>query len=193
MTDKQVSLFPDTIPSDTLKILHDLDRSEVEPLAYKILNIIEPFVEKAQIAGSIRRYRGKVNDIDIVVQPKPQCWINIIKEVRSEFDAITEKQGPKLATLYVPFMSQQGGGHVQLDLFRAEKNTYGIVLLVRTGSIKHNVYLCNLALNKGLRLQYSQGLVDQSGQIVAAKTEEEVFAALALPFISPQDREIKEG
>ena len=194
MTGKQTSLFPSKSHDPaTLTILHDLDRAEVEPLAYKILCEIEPFCVKAEIAGSIRRRKGGINDIDIVVQPRtePGSWLNIIKTLRSEFDALTEKQGDKLATLYVPFASCKGQGHVQVDLYRATSATWGILLLVRTGSKEHNVYLCNLALAKGMRLLYSQGLVDKDGRVVAGKTEEEVFQALELPFIIPQEREVK--
>lgn len=192
MNEKQSTLFPGTPKtSPTLNVLRNLDRSEIEPLAFKILAEIEPFCEKAQIAGSIRRLKTTINDIDIVVQPKPDSWLQIIKEIRHEFNTVTEKQGDKLATLLIPFCSKQGHGHVQLDIYRASQSTWGILLLVRTGSAEHNVYLCNLALAKGLRLQYSQGLVDSKGNVIAGKTEEDVFEALGLPFILPQNREVK--
>jgi DNA polymerase (family 10) len=188
MTGEQKTLFP----KPEMNVLRDLDRSEVEPLAFKILQVVEPLCEKVQIAGSIRRRKGGVNDIDLVIQPKPECaaWLNIIKQIRSEFDAVTEKQGEKLAVMYVPFASRQGQGYVQVDLYRATRATFGILLLVRTGSKEHNVHLCNVALAKGMRLLYSQGLVDKDGKVIAGKTEEEVFEALGLPFVVPQDREI---
>ena len=193
MSDRQDTLFPDT--RKELPVLQGLDRSEVESLAFKILGEIEPFCLKAEIAGSIRRRRGVVNDVDIVVLPKPQVvvgapdsWLNIVKVVRSEFGAVTVKQGPKLASFNIPVLCQKGG-YVQVDLYRAEPETWGILLLVRTGSKEHNVKLCNLAISRGLRLKYSVGLTDQRGLVVAGRTEEEVFAALGLPFISPGERE----
>lgn len=189
VSDRQDTLFPDT--RKELPVLQGLDRSEVEPLAFKILGEIEPFCLKAEIAGSIRRRRGVVNDVDIVVLPRPgkdDSWLTIIKTVRSGFDASTVKQGDKLAVLNVPFASKEG--YVQVDLYRAEPDTWGILLLVRTGSKEHNVKLCNLAISKGLRLKYSVGLTDQRGLVVAGRTEEEVFAALGLPFIPPGEREV---
>lgn len=191
MSKKQSTLFPKTPgTSSTLNILRDLDRSEVEPLAFKIISVIGPYCTRAEVAGSIRRHKPTINDIDIVVLPKPHSWVQIIKEVRFSFDAVTEKQGDKLATLYLPFASEQGLGHIQVDLYRATKYTWGILLLVRTGSAEHNVHLCNLALRKGLRLQYSQGLIDSKDNVIAGRTEEEVFEALGLPFIIPQDRDV---
>lgn len=123
MTDEQSRLFP----KPSLNVLRDLDRSEIEPLAYKILVEMEPFCVRSMIAGSIRRRKGKINDIDIVVQPKPvfNAWLDIIKFLRHDYDAITEKQGEKLAVMYVPFASKQGQGHVQVDLYRATAQTFG--------------------------------------------------------------------
>ena len=191
MTHKQSSLFPDSDTSDKLNVLRGLDRFEVEPLAFKIISVVEPYCLKAQVAGSIRRRKPAVNDIDIVVQPKPYSWIQIIKAIRREFDAITEKQGEKLATLYVPFASKQGQGHLQVDLYRASKRTWGVLLLIRTGSAEHNIYLCNLAIRKGYRLAYSKGLLTEKGEVIASKTERDVFQALGLEFIPPQNREVE--
>jgi DNA polymerase (family 10) len=194
LTEKQTTLLGD-FPT-TLNVLQDLDRGEVEPLAFKVLTTIEPMCQRTQIAGSIRRFRPLINDIDIVLEPKVMSqnvdtWLQIIKIIRHEFDAVTSKQGPKLATLYIPFASKKGQGHVQLDLYRASPETYGILLLIRTGSAQHNVYLCNLAINKGLCLEYSRGLI-KNGNVIAGRTEEEVFAALGLPFVPPGNREVQE-
>jgi DNA polymerase (family 10) len=184
-------LFPDSNKTDAFNVLRGLERAEVEPLALKIIRAIEPYSAKAEIAGSIRRQKDAVNDIDIVVEPKPHSWIKLLKEIRRKFDAVTEKQGAKLATLYVPFVSKQGQGYVQVDLYRANKRTWGILLLIRTGSAKHNIYLASLAIRKGYRLAYSKGLLNEKSEVVASKTEREVFQALGMDYIPPQDREVK--
>jgi len=197
---KQSILFPDVSKtsstskiSNTLNVLQGLDRAEVEPLAFKVLSVIQPLCVKSEVAGSSRRGRALINDLDIVVQPRPLpgCWLQLLKNVKDEFDAVTEKQGNKLATLYLPFKStKQGFGHVQVDFYRAEAGAWGILLLVRTGSKEHNMKLCNLAIKKGLSLQYSVGLTDKSGRVVAGRSEEEVFQALGLAYVEPKDREV---
>jgi DNA polymerase (family 10) len=191
MTHKQTPLFPDSDKSDTFSVLRCLSRAEIEPLALKIIRAIRPYCTKVEVAGSIRRQKDAVNDIDIVVEPKPHSWIKLLKEIRRKFDAVTEKQGAKLATLYVPFVSKQGQGYVQVDLYRANKRTWGILLLIRTGSAKHNIYLASLAIRKGYRLAYSEGLVNEKGEVVASKTERDVFEALELDYIAPKDREVQ--
>lgn len=188
---KQRPLFPESDTASALNVLRGLERAEVEPLAFKIVSVIGPHCIRAEVAGSIRRRKSTVNDIDIVVLPKPQSWIQVIKEIRREFGAITEKQGEKLATLYVPFVSKQGRGYVEVDLYRASEGTWGILLLIRTGSAEHNIYLANLAIRKGYHLAYSKGLLNEKDEVVASKTEEEVFQALGLDYRSPEDRELK--
>ena len=192
MTGKQTSLLPkDADTSEALNILRGLDRTEVEPFALKIVSTIEHHCIRLEIGGSIRRRRPTVNDIDLVIQPKPNSWVQLIKAVRREFDAITEKQGQKLATLYVPFASKQGEGLLQLDLYRASRRTWGILLLIRTGSAEHNIYLAKLAIRKGYRLAYSKGLLDEGGEIIASETEQDVFQALGLDYIPPAERELQ--
>jgi DNA polymerase/3'-5' exonuclease PolX len=129
LSDKQSTLFPNTSAVsktlDTLNVLQGLPRSEIEPLAFKILRVVEPWCRRVEIAGSFRRGKAVINDLDIVVQPQPSigCWPAILRSVREDFDAVTEKQGDKLATLYLPFASKQGNGHVQVDFYRADPTT----------------------------------------------------------------------
>jgi DNA polymerase (family 10) len=197
---KQSILFPGSNPartttSDALNVLQGLDRSEVEPLAARMLETIGTFCVGVEVAGSFRRGKAVINDLDVVVQPTAafgfSSWLKILKAVRVTFGAVTETQGNKASRMYLPFSSQkQGNGYVQVDFYCAEATTWGVLLLVRTGSKEHNVKLCNLAIAKGLRLKYSVGLLNDSGHVVAGRTEEEVFAALGLPFVPPQEREV---
>jgi len=188
---KQRPLFPIADTSSTLNVLRGLDRVEVEPLALEIVSRISPFCIRVEVAGSIRRRKSTVNDIDIVVLPKPQFWVQVVKEIRHKFSAVTEKQGEKLATLYVPLASKQGKGYVEVDLYRASEGTWGILLLIRTGSAEQNIYLSSLAIRKGYHLAHSKGLTNEKGEVIASKTEQEVFQALGLDYKSPEDRELK--
>ena len=192
MSHRQAPLFPEKPEgSDKLHILRGLDRAEVEPFAATIVSTIAPHCVRVEVAGSIRRRRPTVNDVDVLVQPKPNAWLEIIKSLRREFNAVTEKQGEKLATLFLPFVSKQGQGYLHVDLYRASKATWGILLLIRTGSKEHNIYLAKLAIHKGYHLAYSKGLLDEKDEVVASKTEEDVFQALDLDYLPPEDRELK--
>ena len=70
MTRKQSSLCPDSDTSDTLNVLRGLDRAEAEPLALKIIDAIEPYCLRAQIAGSIRRCKDTLKQLMIHLTQK---------------------------------------------------------------------------------------------------------------------------
>ncbi len=173
-------------------------------LAEKVLLALYPYCTGLKIAGSIRREKTEVNDIDIVAIPKcidkpgplggtvhlteSQVWLERIPSVLSKAGLILEVSGQELIRCSIPYPD----GLFQVDVYRARPETWGVILLVRTGSKEHNVKLCTLARSKGLKLSASEGIVTQEGfgDVIASKTEEEIFAALGLAFVEPKDREV---
>ena len=83
-------------------------------------------------------------------------------------------------------------GLFQVDFYRAKPQTFGILLLVRTGSAEHNVWLAGCAISKGMRIKYSEGLI-KDNSVIAGETEKGVFEALGLPCPLPSEREIVDG
>jgi len=79
-----------------------------------------------------------------------------------------------------------------VDFYRAKPSTFGIHLLVRTGSADHNMWLAGYAISKGMRIKYSEGLI-KDNSVIAGETEQGVFEALGLPYPLPSEREIVEG
>ena len=80
----------------------------------------------------------------------------------------------------------------QVDFYRAMEQTFGIQVLIRTGSADHNMWLAGYAISKGCRLKYSEGLI-KDDVAVAGETEESVFSALGLQCPEPQHREVVDG
>ena len=170
-------------------------------LAEKVCAVLRPFCERVVVAGSVRRGRAEVNDVDIVAMPKPvdlpgalggtahfgesQVWKDLVPKALVKWGLKLEASGQELLRLSFPLTG------FQVDVYRARPETWGVILLVRTGSKEHNVKLCTLARSKGLKLSACEGVVSQDGfgQIIASKTEEEIFAALGLAFVEPKDRE----
>jgi DNA polymerase/3'-5' exonuclease PolX len=83
-------------------------------------------------------------------------------------------------------------GLFQVDFYRAKPSTFGIHLLIRTGSAQHNCWLAGYAISKGMRLKYSEGLI-KDAMPIAGEDEKGVFFALGLPCPLPTEREIVEG
>jgi DNA polymerase (family X) len=165
-------------------LLADAERF-VEPLlAY--LNEI-PEVERLEVAGSYRRRRETVGDIDllaITTSPGP---------VMEGFLAYPQRDkilmsGDTRSTITL-------GSGLQVDLRVVPPDCYGAALVYFTGSKEHNVKLRRRAVEKGLRIsEYGVFRVDENdpeaeGERIAGREEADVYATVGLAFIPPELRE----
>lgn len=146
--------------------------------------------QRVMIAGSIRRLRDDVGDIDLVLlDPTAENpWArHQIGEALSALGYVQQKDGERIAT----FTRE---GTCALDLYYATPETWGITMLVRTGSAAHNIKLTQVAqrMLPARALRVSQGIVDTAGRVIASQTEEEIFKALGITFVRPEDREAPE-
>jgi len=167
---------------------------DAEKLAAEIIGVIEPYTIKVAVAGSLRRRRPEPNDIDIVLIPKPFMWESLLSKVAiscrnptpegssglSLGGSLVIRKGPKIATLKFPGST--------VDFYVATPETWGILLLIRTGSKQHNIKLCSKAREMGLMLSACRGVI-RDGKVIASKTEQEIFAALGLSYVEPGDRD----
>jgi len=153
------------------------------PLAQEIIAKLRQVegVTAAEPAGSLRRMRPTVGDLDILVaaaDSKP------VMEAFTTLTGVTRVLGKGETKSSVEFTD---GVRAQLWVHPPEK--FGTALQYATGSKDHNVRLRELALDKGLSLsEHALTKTDGSGEILCA-TEEEVYAALGLPWIPPELRE----
>ena len=181
---KQATLFP----QDAVKILAELDLTEAERTAAQIKATVETHCELLEVAGSIRRQKPKVHDIDFVVVAKSDADWQRINDKLKQLKAKPNCSGNSVIKAFVPCEN----GFFQVDFYRAKPSTFGIHLLVRTGSAEHNMWLAGCAISKGMRIKYSEGLIKE-GVEVAGETEQGVFEALDLPYPLPSEREIMNG
>ena len=136
-------------------------------------------VEQVEIAGSFRRRRETVGDLDLLVicadsAPVMQAFVEApsVAEVLGQGDT---KSSVKLAS------------GLQVDLRVVPAESFGAALLYFTGSKAHNIELRRIAIEKGLSLN-EYGL-NRGEKAVAGRTEEEVYRALGLAWIPPELRE----
>lgn len=160
---------------------------EAAVLADRIVHCIDHLCDKIQVGGSIRRKRPEVHDIDIVLIPQSWMWNTIIQCLKNTMLADVIKAGPELVTLKIP--TRNLSETIQVDIYRARPETWGVLLLIRTGSKEHNIKLCSRAKSMGLMLSAAEGVI-KDGKVVASRTEEEIFAALGLGYVEPKDREV---
>jgi DNA polymerase (family 10) len=156
--------------------------------ATKLMETLGPYCDKIAVAGSIRRRRPIVGDIDLVVLTRDPAAL----KARCKQTCVTKTDGRE------NFICETSNGiqidiffaqHAQTELFNKVPGTWGSILLCRTGSIAHNIYLVEHAKTLGLTWNPYAGVLDADYNILASETEEEIFATLKLEFIPPEERE----
>jgi DNA polymerase (family X) len=138
-------------------------------------------VERLEVAGSLRRMRDTVKDIDLLVtSTEPERVLRTFAALPSVAEIVA--QGPTKATV----RHQEG---LTIDLRVVEPEAFGAALQYFTGSKEHNVRVREMASRRGLRIS-EYGVFDEAtGARVAGATEEDVYATVGLPWIPPELRE----
>jgi DNA polymerase (family 10) len=146
-----------------------------------------PGVEKATPAGSLRRGRETVGDLDILVTG-PACCDDA--ERQKLIEHIIKLPGfMEIIARGENKVSFRMRGGMQVDVRFLPPESFGAAMQYFTGSKGHNVSLRQRALKLGYTLnEYSLARLDDQ-QVVASKTEEEIYSALKLDYIPPEMRE----
>ena len=160
-------------------------------LAGTIAAELAQFCDCIEIAGSIRRRRANVNDIDIVCLPKPDQREALRERCKRNSKVVTD--GAQNLTVVLPKINFQLDLWIatpgSADMFDPKPCNFGSLLLCRTGSKDHNIWLVSQAAAMGLRWNPYWGVFDGHGKCLAAETEEDIFKTLKLDFIPPERRE----
>ncbi|MGQ9755553.1 MAG: helix-hairpin-helix domain-containing protein, partial [Desulfotomaculales bacterium] len=151
------------------------------PLANAVVEALRKNVrvEHLEIAGSIRRRKETIRDIDILATgPAP----NQIMEAFIQLPFVREvlARGETKASV----LSVQG---LQIDLRVVPPESFGAALCYFTGSKEHNIRIRELAARKGLKInEYG---IFRGGKRVGGEAEQDVYEILGLPYIPPELRE----
>jgi DNA polymerase/3'-5' exonuclease PolX len=179
--------------------------------AAQIVEWLLPNCERIEIAGSIRRQRPEVNDIDIVCIPKQtvytdmfkvetgrqnHLWMFLINYVnnhpsRNVVASVAtgervriiqgDQPGCKQMIIQLP--------KVQLDLWFADESNFASRLLMRTGSKEHNIWFAQRAQDRGGKWNPYEGLWLNNRRLPAA-TEADLYTALGVSPVDPINREL---
>ncbi|MBA7616099.1 hypothetical protein ES703_23390 [subsurface metagenome] len=154
-----------------------MELERAQKIAEGVVGGLEQYCEQIEVAGSIRRKKPQVNDIDLVLVPRD----------RDALDHRLMQLGKlKMSGLKIARIQME---EITLDVYYATPETWATLLLIRTGSVENNIRLCSLAKRKGWHLAASgDGLFDEKGERVAWQSEEDIFRALGLPYQRPEER-----
>lgn len=190
-----------------------MDFSTAMSYAKLFVYFIRDACEKVEIAGSIRRKKPQVHDIEIVAEPK----YRIEKELL--LDGVREKQINELHLLMTELLRT---GKVSSDRPRNDKHRdpfgeryyrinfnpvahkipvdlfvvmppaqWGTQFLIRTGSAAFSKWIVSQRINQGFHFKDGHLEHDTVG-VIDTPTEESVFKALRLPYVPPEQRELDE-
>ena len=150
-----------------------------EEISKKLLDGI--LIREVRIAGSIRRWKDTVRDIDLIARSDdPEKAIEIFT-LMDNVQEVLEKGNTKGSIIYK--------GNIQVDLRIVKDDAFGSLLQHFTGSKEHNVKLRKIALSKGFHLS-EYGLKNATTEEqIPFSTEHEQYEMLGLQFIPPELRE----
>lgn len=173
-----------------------MKRKQALEIASNLLEQFEPFCQRVAIAGSIRRGKPEVKDIEIVAMPH-------LTEVRDMFNNSTGhismlddfnfssignvlKNGPRFKQIELP----EG---ITLDLFIVMPPAeWGSIFAIRTGPDDFNVWLMTPRRKGGAMpgfLKQRDGVLWHGKEVISTPEEDDYFNALGLPYIEPSERQ----
>ena len=157
---------------------------EVYPLVKEIESRLQRLdgVRNAVAAGSVRRMRETIGDIDFLVSSDRP---DIVLEFFAGMPEVEQVIGKGSAKAFVKL-----SGGIDADLLVVPDESWGSALQYFTGSKEHSVRLRKIAISKGMRLN-EWGVYTDGEKKIAGESEEQVYRALGLQWIPPEMREDK--
>lgn len=145
-------------------------------------------VESVTPAGSLRRGKETVGDLDLLVTMRPgndkQADVDAVAEHILKYARIQERLAH--GENKVSVLLETG---LQVDVRLLEKESFGAALMYFTGSKEHNVALRGRANEMGWTLNEYALTTLKGGKVIARKTEQEIYSKLKLEYIEPELRE----
>ena len=154
-------------------------------IAERVRQILLPFCHRCEIAGSVRRKRPVVNDIEIVCIPKPYDPLPLFVDGIAAIVNAWPKVRGELPCKYTRRVLPEG---IELDLFFATRENWGLIYAIRTGSadFSHKVLATGWVRNG---YHSVDGMLHRDGEPVATPEEYELFRLAGVPWMEPERRE----
>jgi DNA polymerase (family 10) len=156
---------------------------KVLPIANDILRYLKSKapVKKLSVAGSIRRWKDTIKDIDILATSQdPKTAMNVFVHLPHVKDVLM--QGPTKSSVII----HEG---LQVDLRVVDEDSFGAALAYFTGSKAHNIRLREMAVKSGLKINEYGIFREKDGGKVGGEKEEDIYRILGLPYVPPELRE----
>lgn len=188
---KDLEGFGEKSEQDIAKGIEFLDKASGRMLLGTALPVAESIiaqlksakvVEEAVIAGSARRMRETVGDLDIlIISENPKKVEELISKMK-EVESVIAKGQTRIAVVL-----KMG---LNCDFRVIERDSFGAAIQYFTGSKDHGVQVRSIAVRKGYSLNEYQ-LSDKNGKKIVSRTEQEIYEKLGLQYVPPEMREAR--
>jgi DNA polymerase/3'-5' exonuclease PolX len=166
-----------------------MELAQAQTIAQRIKAELAPHCERIEIAGSIRRRKPEVKDVEIVCIPKTirGGLFGDLIERSPGFRRTVDQWTPIKGLSHGKYTQRRLPDGLVLDLFTATPENWGLILAIRTGSAEfsHNVLAAGW-----VRRGYSSrdGTLYHGDEPVEVREEPDLFRLIALPWVEPERR-----
>ena len=150
---------------------------EALKIAERVKGQLEPYCNRIQIAGSIRRRKAEVKDIEIVAIPEDRFQIGLIV---NKWMKVRGDVGGKYIQRTLP-------DGINLDLFFASKENWGHILAIRTGSTEFSHKVLGTGWVKA-GYKSKEGMLHKGDEPIEIREEMDLFRLIGIDYIEPEKR-----
>lgn len=161
------------------------NRTDIEKDVAQLVTTLRkiPGVTLAEAAGSFRRRKETVGDVDVLIavkKPSETLALAIAEAIR-KLPIVSRVVAAGSTRVAFDLQSK-----LRVDIRLVSEKEWGSALLYFTGSKEHNISLRRVAISKGMKL--NEYALTKEEKIIAQKTEEDIYKALGVPFMEPKNR-----
>ena len=171
-----------------------MELEKARAIAEGLKKLLEKGCTKIEIAGSIRRQKPEVGDIELLCIPKFDGMVDLLdRELKWLIGThILQHRLTKIGSVvYGPKnkLLRHVASGIGLDIFSTTEDCWAVSLVVRTGGEATNKEIASLALERGMRFHaYGRGFTLADGSELVCHSEEDVFKAVGLAYLEPWER-----
>lgn len=167
-----------------------MELEKARAIAEELKELLAPGCHRIEIAGSIRRQKPDVGDIELLVIPRAHYLDKRLYDLMME-NVLAMRLNKRGSRVYGPknkLMVHIPSG-IGVDIFSTTEECWPVTLVVRTGPKESNVAIAMAAQKRGWRLKaYGRGFTLADGSELICRSEEDVFRAVGLPYQRPEER-----
>lgn len=163
-------------------------------IAEELRDKLAPACERIIIAGSLRRLKSEVGDIELLAIPTYYMLVDRLDQAIKELIAngiLDYRLNTRGSRVYGPknkLLIHKATG-IPVDIFSTTSENWWVALVVRTGSKESNIAIAKAAHKYNLHLlAYGAGFQKTDGSVIVCHSEQEVFETVGLDYLQPWER-----